>query len=405
MMTLALASTYDPSPFTRRGFLSGAAALLATSLLPRGSFAADGPMARDFFTPDENARRRRRQLDEPLIVGDDTVIADTDFVVGTNFKPSTVTAAIYLPGQRVVWRNSRLVTDFPTWNQAWAANPNMYTWAGVRIAGARGLIVDGLHVEGFPHCGVQADGLRGAELRRLSGTRCFWIFAFGNALGGSRDVSIDGLRAWDTWGPGPGVLAGIGGAPSRLRPGGWSGAGGLAAQLSDSVLRNLDISGELDGGLKFTHSHRVQLYDSKTNRLMVQGTEYRDRNVDGTTDGSSDITVRRLIVDKRRGTGDVSDAGNGVQVSYHVSGLDVEEYSLLSGGSDGHAIQLAGNCDASFKRGVISSWNGHRGTQPAAALDLVDNSKINDDFGDDGPEGGPQRNQANKFHNQIRIRA
>jgi hypothetical protein len=196
----------------------------------------------------------------------------------------------------------------------------------------------------------------------------------------SRRVVLDGLRVFDTWGPGPGVLPGFGGSPSLVRPGGFTGGDGMAAYLDDSVLRNLEFTGELYTGIKLCRSKRVKLYKVLTPSLMIQGTQLRHVNVDGSTDGSEAIEIRGLYLDKSIGGSGASDGANGMQVSWHVSGLDVQDFALFAGGKDGHGVQLWGDVSAVFKGGTFEGWNGTRGGAPAYAMEIGDGSTLNADF-------------------------
>lgn len=336
----------------------------------------------------------QRELTTPLILAPGTY-RDTEFVLRlASFQPSTVGAAIYGPKglRRAVLRNCTLRTDATRYDPAWATDPMLRMLAGVRLDAPRELVIDGLEIAGFPEVGLAASGVDTAKIERVSVERCWMGGSFGWVGQANRNLRLRGWRVRDTWGPGPSVVAGMGGSPSRLRPGGWSGGDGIAGYFEDAQLVDLDFAGELYAGIKLVRSKRVCLADVLTNHLMIQGTQDEDTNRDGTSDGSESITVRRLLVDKRRGAGELSERGNGVQVSRHVHGLDVEDFSILAGGTDGHAIQLWRDCEASFRGGLISGFNGRRGTAPAHALELGDGSRVNADF-----------ETANRFYDQARL--
>ena len=126
--------------------------------------------------------------------------------------------------------------------------------------------------------------------------------------------------------------------------------------------------------------------------MMVQGTEGRDANLDGESDGSEDLEFRSLYVDKSAGGSSKSYGANGFQVSWHVSGLNVFDAVFNGGGEDGHAVQMWGDCSGVFRKCIFVGWNGKRGVEPAYAMELGDGSTVNADF-----EG------SNAFGDQARI--
>lgn len=331
----------------------------------------------DFLTTEEGSRRALRQLDGPLAF-DGGRLADVDLVVSERFKPTSNCSALYLPGKATQVKNVRVLTQFKRRDPAWERDPILKNWAGVRIDHARDLIVDGLHVEGFPGPGVVGYGIRTARLERMSATACETGFLFAADGGGNQNIAIDQLAAWDMWWPAPGAEQDA--TPSRLRPGGWMGGDGLAGYFTDARIMRVRMTGELFCGLKLVRSKRVCLIDVTTPSLMIQGTEYRDRNADGSTDGSDQIAIRRLMLDKSLGEGAAAARGNGLQVSFNVRGLDVEGASILGAGKGGHGIELAFGCEASFRDTIVSGFNGKRFNDPAWGLSLVGGSSVNADL-------------------------
>ena len=77
---------------------------------------------------------------------------------------------------------------------------------------------------------------------------------------------------------------------------------------------------------------------------------------------------------------------------WHVRTGSVKKFVLRANSHDGHAIQLSGDCQASFEGGLISGFNGKRGTAPAYALELDDHSTVNSSF-----------TKVNRFENQQRL--
>ena len=68
------------------------------------------------------------------------------------------------------------------------------------------------------------------------------------------------------------------------------------------------------------------------------------------------------------------------------------DFALYASEKNGHAIQLWGDVAAVFRGGVISGWNGTRGSAPAFALELGEGSSVNADF-----------ESANRFYDQHNI--
>jgi len=343
--------------------------------------------------------RSRQVLSKPMILGDGDSLEDVDLFVPEDFQWTTVSAAVYARGRGIRLRNVTLTTYADRWLPAWNQPPGGATgrgidpsMAGLRCDACTDLSIDGLEISGFSHCGAGFYGTRTASLRDLAGHHCFAIFYFMDFKGGNRGVELEYVRARDTWGPGPGVVAGMGGYPSAKRPGQFSGGDGLAGYFEDSVLRDLDFSGELYGGFKLVASRRVRIERLRSNNFQIQGTQQRHVNVNGTTEGTHDIAVEDLIVDKSLCTGEISNLGNGMQISWHVSDLAVKNFVLRANGHGGHGIQLSGDCQASFEGGLISGFNGKRGPAPAYALELDDHSTVNADF-----------TKVNRFENQQRL--
>jgi hypothetical protein len=339
--------------------------------------------------------RQLYQLDAPLILSNDTTYENTDFVVSSKFVPGTVGGALYGPRgcHQITIRNCTLRTEAVNWDPMWTQGNFWGILAGIRLDSPSHFTIDGLHIENFPECGLTATSMQSSVLSKISITRCLMGASFPWVTQHNKNMRIDGMRVWNTWGPGPGILSGFGGAPSHLRPSGWTGGDGLVGYFADTTLANLDFSGELFGGLKLVRSQRVCVLNTVTNVFMIQGTQAVNSNVDGTSDGASAITVRNMLVDKRLGVGEATDRANGMQISWNVQGLDVENFSLIAGGTDGHAIQCSGNVQAGFRKGVITGWNGKRGNSPAYALEVNDGSTVNADF-----------ETVNRFYDQQRIR-
>jgi hypothetical protein len=333
-----------------------------------------------------------RELDTSLVVAGGEY-RDTEFVVSSRYTPTSQCAALYGPDgiSRLVFRNCTIRTPFRAFDPSWQQQPWWKELAGLRLAGPRDWIVDGLTIEGFPGCAIAASRVDRAKLEHVAIERCWMGGSFGWEGRANRNVRIDDFKVRDLWGGPP--ASGDRGVPSRCWPGSWCGGDGLAGYFEDFLFTNLDLGGEMYGGLKLVRSKRGCLIDVATNTMMIQGTIGRDGNPDGTIDGSEQIAMRGLMIDKARGRGDGTDRANALQVSFNVRGLDVEGYSILAGGHDGHGIELHGDCEASFRGGIIEGFNGKRFEGPAYALHVSDGSRVNADF-----------EAVNQFSNQQRVR-
>ena len=108
----------EPFPFSRRGFLSGAGALLATAFLPTLSLAAGSDQS-DWFTASENTIRKRRVLKEPLLLAPGEPMIDTDYIVPVDFKRTAPTHAITAHPSGLKVRNCRILFETDKWLDRW----------------------------------------------------------------------------------------------------------------------------------------------------------------------------------------------------------------------------------------------------------------------------------------------
>jgi hypothetical protein len=338
-----------------------------------------------FSTLAEAGRRTLRQLDAPIVHAAGTVYRDTDFVVSPRFKSTSVRAAFYSGAGHVgvTFKNCTFRTQLTTWDRRWRKpalpDPMLNVFSCLRLAATTNLVIDGLHIEGFPEAAIACGGVVGASIKRLSIVRCLVGVTLSEPA--NRNWTVDFLRVADLWGPGPDVIPGLGSWPSRRHPGLFTGGDGFAGYcLDDVTMRHLEFTGDCYTGIKLARCKRVRLYNLCTPSLMLQGTQQRHSNNDGSTDGCEDVEIRSLFLDKRIGGCDGSEGANGMQVSWNVKGLDVGDFALLSGGKDGHGVQLWGDVAARFHDGVFEGWNGTRGGQPAYAMEIGDGSTVNADF-------------------------
>ncbi|TMA31814.1 MAG: hypothetical protein E6J87_14690 [Deltaproteobacteria bacterium] len=199
------------------------------------------------------------------------------------------------------------------------------------------------------------------------------------------------MAARDLWGPGPGKWPGVGGPPSRLRPGGFIGSDGLVCHsLRDAVVRDCSTLGEQFASFKLVNPQRVEVSGLRGIQLMVQGTSDLAWKID--KEPSRDTFVRNCVFDKSLGSGEIADEGNGIQVSWNVLGLRIENCTLIASGHNGHGIQFAGDAHGTVVGCTFDGFNGTRGTNPAHAVEVLDRSSVNEDFA-----------VVNTFRNQRRI--
>ena len=203
--------------------------------------------------------------------------------------------------------------------------------------------IENVRIQGFPGSGIDGFGLADGVIRDIRVTRCFQGVTIRQYEANPR-LLIERVAAHDLWGPGPGKWPGVGGPPSRLRPGGFMGSDGLVCHsLRDAVVRDCSALGEQFGSFKLVNSPvaRVQVSGLRGVHLAVQGTSDLEWKID--KEPSRDTVVRDCVFDKNLGAGEIVDGGNCIQVSWNVLGLRIENCTLIGAGHDGHGIQLAVN--------------------------------------------------------------
>lgn len=352
--------------------------------------APDSEAAPAFEGPVETLR-------EPISLGPGDVLADRRFVLAPDFRWTVSKAVIWVASPDVTIRNVEIVGSdrwLPRWN-AYNEPPDgppgiCSGMCGIRLQGAPRVRIEHVSVRGLPGGGIDGFGLEDGVIRDVGVRDCFVGVVTRQYLPNA-GLWIERVRVRDLWGPGPGRWPGVGGPPSLLRPGGFIGGDGIVCHsLRRALVRDSTVLGEQFGSFKLVNSQHTTVSGLHGNHLMVQGTSDLEWKID--KEPSRHTQVHDCVFDKRLGVGEVSDEGNGIQVSWHVHDLRIERCMLIGGGKNGHGIQFAGDAHGRVVGCTFDGFNGVRGRGPAYAVETVDGSSVNADF-----------EAVNTFRNQHRI--
>jgi hypothetical protein len=166
-------------------------------------------------------------------------------------------------------------------------------------------------------------------------------------------------------------------------------------------VRDCRVLGEQFVSCKVVNPMDVEITGCEGVAFMVQGTTDLEWRQD--KEPARNVVLRNLLIDSDLGysplTASTPDAGQSIQVSWHVRGLRIEGCTLNARGKGGSAIQLALDCHADIRGCTINGYNGMAGIARACALNLSN--------GGDPAGGGcsvnPDFATANTFVNQERI--
>jgi hypothetical protein len=391
-------------PFDRRRFLAGAArgaaalawagagvgGVVACAVRAAGTSAA-GTSAAAIPAPSVET------LHSPIVLQKGEVLADRRFELAPDFAWTSSMAAIYVAAPDVTIRNVELVgalTWLPRWNvynEPRGAPPGINSGTcAIRLQRAPRARIEGVRIAGFPRSAIEGFGLDDAVIRDVKITRCFTGIKTDYYAPNPR-LRIEGVEVRDLWGPGPNRWPGVGGAPSRLRPGGFMGSDGMALHsLRDAVVRDSAVLGEQFASFKLVNPQSTVVSGLRGIQLMLQGTSDLAWKID--KEPSRNTVVRSCTLDKSLGSGALAETGNGMQISWHVKDLTIENCTLIAAGQGGHGIQFAVDVHGRITGCTFDGFNGKAGVTPSCALQLVDGSTVNEDFA-----------QVNTFVNQDRI--
>lgn len=305
--------------------------------------------------------------------------------IAEDFAWNSWLAAVYIAGAGVVVEDVELYgasSWHPRWNayQEPAGGPPGIPsgCVGIRAQGAPGLHVSGVHIEGFPSVAIDAFGVSDGVFSDVTVTRCFQGICLRQYQPNPR-AQIRRCSIRDLWGPANGSWPGVDNLPSVVNPGASMGSDGIVVfKMSDGVISDCEILGEMFGGFKIVNPQRSQILRVRCPVAMVQGTSDLAWNID--KEPSRDTLMQDVVIDKSLGAGKAVQGGNGFQISWNVRSLAVRGCSFIAAGHDGHGVEQAGDCQASFQGCTFRGWNGVRGTDPAHALHLLDGAKTNLDF-------------------------
>lgn len=324
-------------------------------------------------------------LHAPIVLQAGQHLTGRRFWVADDFAWTSALAAIYVAGENVVIEDVELY-GANSWNHRWDAYtepaggppgiPSGLT--GIRVQGAPNLRISRVHVEGFPRCGIEGFGLADGILEDITVTRCFQGISLAQYMPQPR-LQIRRASIRDLWGPGPNKWPGVGGWPSKIRPGGFIGSDGIVAfKLSDAAITDCEVLGEIYGGFKILNPQRTQVLRYRGPVGFLQGTSDQSWTID--KEPCRDTLIQDCTFDKSLGAGELVEKGNGFQCTWNVRSAAFRNCQFLSAGHDGHGFEAAGDCQPTFTGCTFQGWNGMRGTQPAYALNLIDGAKTNLDF-------------------------
>jgi hypothetical protein len=329
------------------------------------------------MSAEEDSRRIRRVLTEPLLLARGESIIDSDIIVSHEFRRTSNAHVLTVHPEGNKIRNTRILFETDVWSSEWQlpipGQPDNEISSGVSglyIPIGAQADIDGLHVEGAPRFGLEAYSVSSLKLRRFSSTRCYMGAFVGRPTSSGilpRLVDVDQVRVWDTWGP-------PGGYPSRVRPGGWVGGDGWVNEGDKVSLKNFEISGEMFVGMKISRGTIVTMDGITTPSIMFQGSSSPTPG----EPGLSFVYVKNLFLNAATGYGLGADEVNKIQISWNVAASFDGGY-IIGNGSNGNGIQITGNCHVSIRDFVIGGFNGFRGVLPACALEINSNSSVNSD--------------------------
>jgi hypothetical protein len=92
------------------------------------------------------------------------------------------------------------------------------------------------------------------------------------------------------------------------------------------------------------------------------------------------VVIEDCVFDKGLGRGQSLHDVNCVQLSQNIERVEVRRCFLNAAGKNGHGIQMTQDVIGQVRDCTIRGFNGVRGTNPAHALDLAWNSRVNPDF-------------------------
>lgn|GEM_PF-4991011 len=402
----------ESGPIRRREFLArlvrGAAGVaLGGPVVGRAvsAFAQSAPpQAPVLLSSDDDLVRNQlgslktETLRRPIVLERWDVLENRRLVLAPDFGWTTEKAAVFVSAPDVTIRNVEIIGS-DTWLSRWnayeeprSAKPGICAgMCGIRLQNAPRIRIDNVSVRGFPGAAVDGFGLYDGSIRNVTATACFFGLVT-RQYAPNAGLVIERVHVRDLWGPGAGRWPGVGGAPSRLRPGGFMGSDGIVCHsLRRAVIRDCSVTGEQFASFKLVNPQDTEVSRLRGSSLMIQGTSDLQWKID--KEPSRNTRVRECVFDKSLGSGPFADEGNAIQVSWHVHDLSIERCTLLASGRDGHGIQFAVDSHGRVTNCVFDGFNGTRGVTPAHAVELADRTcSVNADVA-----------AVNTFRNQRRI--
>jgi hypothetical protein len=321
-------------------------------------------------------------LDAPLVLRAGDRLQDATLVLSDRFRGDSLNAIVRVEGDGVLIRNVRIIGS-SVWDPAWddlqpeaRLGPGVFgNTNGIRIENVSDVIVARVAIEGLPRAAISGYGISGGLFRDISIRHCYAGINIRHDAP-SQGLRLDRVHTLNQWGP-PASRD-----PSAERPEGWIGGDGFALNsLRDSVIVDCTSSGEMFTSFKLTNPQRVVVRRLRGASLMVQGTA-------GTLgaqwaihdEPARDVVIEDCVFDKGLGRGQSLHDVNCVQLSQNIERVEVRRCFLNAAGKNGHGIQMTQDVIGQVRDCTIRGFNGVRGTNPAHALDLAWNSRVNPDF-------------------------
>jgi polygalacturonase len=320
-------------------------------------------------------------------------------VLSNEYRSTTSNAVIVVNGDGVRIRNVRIL-GADRWDPRWEvvsplaqSRPGVFgRTVGIRMQGARDVAVEQVSIEGLPSTGIFGFGVEGGLFRDITIRHCFSGINLQHNEP-NRGLRFERIHTMNQWGP-KGSPRRPEGDRSLERPGGWMGGDGLAlSTLRDSILEDCTSVGEMYTSFKFTNPQRVTIRGFRGASLMVQGTGGA-ASVEWSIhpEPARDVVLEDCIFDKGIGRGASLFDMNCIQLSQNIERITIRRCVMNAAGQNGHAIQMTRNVQGRVTGCTIRGFNGMRGLVQAHAIDLVNGSSVNADFG-----------RVNQFVNQSRI--
>jgi len=269
--------------------------------------------------------------------------------------------------------------------------------AGIVARSTDALRIERVQISGIPRAGIDGWGWPDGILRDFTIEHCYnGIRLRTGPSSGVLDLSprllLERVAVRNSWGPGPGHWAGIGGTPSKLQYAGSVGGTAIAISgMDDSTIRGCTIFGEHFTGLKISVCDNVLIEDCEAAKYQIASE-------------ATNVVIRNCAIDRRLGyyTSDPDEFSNGMQgtnenaVGAPATDFEVDSCQFINLDNEpaGDAINLGTtNITANVHDSFFSGWNGFEDRDSYAIASATGNC-FNSDF--DSGAGNVFVNQSHK---------